>query len=135
MNLVSYSEFDRAFEKGGFTQGTADDFASYLQDNFYDLFNGTLQQDVAVCYYDGETWTLAIPVLEPTDDNVETLLLTAADGRHFDGYACGRWGDAVSAADASENAVWSGDYQKNPVIVEPDEGEAQTDDVVAVPDS
>jgi hypothetical protein len=151
MNLTSYGEFDRAFETGGFADGTAEDFASYMQDNFYDLFNGTVQQDVAVCYYDGTTWTLAIPVLNPTDDSVETLMLTAADGKHFDGYACASWGDAVSAAESAEDAVWSGDYQPNPVIVEPDEGQPDQDqpaedeapadegepsgDVIAVPDA
>ncbi|NLG23893.1 MAG: hypothetical protein GX558_00945 [Clostridiales bacterium] len=122
MNLASYGEFERAFKVGGFREDSADDFALYMQDNFYDLFNGTLQQDVAVCYYDGGTWTLAIPVLDPNDDNAETMLLTAADGRHFDGYGAVRWGDAVAAADAAEEVVWRGDYASGSVIVEPDQG-------------
>jgi hypothetical protein len=120
--LLSYGEFDKAYEKAQFSADIdKSTFKSYVQDNFYDLFKYTVQGDAAVFCYNGREWALYIPVLEPKQDHGEVLKLVSADGQSFSGYECVDLGDMFKATERGEKVVWNKPIQDEEIIVMVDE--------------
>lgn len=121
LRLMSYREYDRAFEKAAFTnEGTARDFERFAEENFYDLFNGSVQRDVAALCRSGDRWILYIPVLAPNGPYGEVLCLTSRDGANFDGYGCVDLTEMRAMADGSPQTVWNGPIAGGEIIVESD---------------
>ena len=122
MMLLSYGEYDRAFEKAAFSNPniSADAFKQFANDNFYDLFYESPQRDVAVFCDNGTSWILYIPVLTPSGAHGEVFVLSSTDGNTFDGYGCADWSDVQNAAASAASAVWN-DAFANSYIIETDE--------------
>ena len=122
LGLLSYSEFDKAFAKAAFKGNiSSDDFASFIWENFYDLFSGTVQKEVSVFCYDGLGWTLYIPVLTPSGLHGEVLTLASADGKSFSGYGCVDLTAMNAAAQSCESVIWNMPYAQDIVIIQTDE--------------
>ena len=120
--LLSYGEFDKAYEKAQFSADIdRNAFKSYVQESFFDLFNNTVQSDVAVFCYNGRAWALYIPVLAPARDHGEVLKLISADGQSFSGYECVDLSDMRKAVERGEIVNWNKPIQAEDIIVMADE--------------
>lgn len=120
--LLSYGEFDKAFEKAQFTADVdKKTFKAYVQESFYDLFNNAVQGDVAVFCLEGRAWNLYIPVLKPTRDYGEVLKLISADGQSFSGYECVDLSDMKKAAERADTVNWNKVIQAEDIIIMADE--------------
>ena len=51
-----------------------------------------------------------MPVSEPNDSSVETLVLTSEDGSSFNGYGCMSWGDVENEYLSSDYVSWNREY-------------------------
>lgn len=125
LSLLSYGEYQKAFDRIGFdfsggTEYTVADFQAFVEENFDALFDGTVQRDVSVCYGSDERWTLAVPVNEPNRPNVETLILTGKDLLSFDGFGMMLWSDVQDALDAAQEVYWNIEYQPARPAIVPD---------------
>ena len=120
--LLSYGEFDKAYDKAQFSDDIEKDaFKSYIQESFFDLFNKTVQSDVAVFCFNGRAWALYIPVLAPARDHGEVLKLISADGQSFSGYECVDLSDMHKAVDRGEIVNWNKPIQAEDIIIMADE--------------
>ena len=88
----------------------ADEWESFALGSFTTLSGSTPQQQYAVAYWLGDCWKVAVPVSEPADDLVETLILISEDGRSFSGYGCAPWGQIRSEYQAAEYVRWNEEY-------------------------
>ena len=120
--LLSYGEFDKAYDKAQFSADIDKDaFKTYVQESFFDLFNKTVQSEVAVFCYNGRAWALYIPVLAPTRDHGEVLKLISSDGQSFSGYECVDLSDMHKAVERGEIVNWNKPIQAEDIIVMADE--------------
>lgn len=76
--------------------------------NFYVLSDP--QTEYSVAYWNGVCWNVAVPVSEPTDGNVEVLVLTSCDGAAFSGYRYEIWEQIQTEYAASEHVSWNKEY-------------------------
>ena len=124
--FLSYKEYERALELLAFdTKGEdAGDFRQrflkYLEDNAKELFGATVQRDVSVAYRTAEGWTLAVPVLAPDTNEVETLLFLSEDGKTFYGYAITTWGKVLGELDKTSEYYWNIEYLRDKPLLLPD---------------
>ena len=120
--LLSYGEFDKAYEKAQFSADIDKNaFKTYVQESFFDLFNNTVQSDVAVFCFNGRAWALYIPVLAPTRDHGEVLKLISVDGQSFSGYECVDLSDMNKAVERGDIVHWNKPIQAEDIIVMADE--------------
>ena len=84
-------------------------------DNFSSL--SSVQTDYAVAYWTGSTWRLAVPVSEPSSDDVETLVLSSDDGASFSGYRYSSWSQVRDEYESASYVMWDDEYvDSDPVI-------------------
>ncbi len=115
---LASGEYERLTTLLPFSNGSpeASEWQDFAQNNFTTLANG-VQTDYSVAYWDGSNWNLAIPVSEPNDDSVETLVLISADGTAFDDYRYATWGDVRRGYESADYAIWNREYVSgNPVV-------------------
>lgn len=89
---------------------SADEWARFANGNFSDLSGTEPQTRYAVAYWSGRVWKVAVPVSEPNDSSVETLVLTSEDGSSFNGYCCMSWGDVENEYLSSDYVSWNREY-------------------------
>jgi hypothetical protein len=96
----------------------ADELQKFVEGNFTTIGSG-VQSEVSVAYWTGSTWELAVPVAEPSEEDVEALILLTSDGTSFSGYSYATWGDVEAGYEACDYVVWNEEYIPNaPHIVE-----------------
>ncbi len=82
--LIASGDYELALSLLNFAEGvpSAEDFELFITANFPSIADGMVQYEVAVAYYDPQSalWTLAIPVEEPENEEVETFVLFSQDG-------------------------------------------------------
>lgn len=88
---------------------SAAEWQSFAEGNFSSLSDG-VQTEYAVAYWTGFLWKLAIPVSEPSSGEVETLVLTSADGVSFTGYRYSTWGDVRNEYLYASYVTWDKEY-------------------------
>lgn len=88
---------------------SASEWQSFAESNFSTLTGG-VQSEYAVAYWTGTVWKLAVPVTEPNDGSVETLVLTTADGATFSGYRYAIWSEVFVEYQAASYVVWNKEY-------------------------
>ena len=89
-----------------------------LAGRFHTLDNGTVQREVSVAFWWDEGWHIAVPVMPPSSDQVEALVLTSADGQRFNSAARAQWGRVSSAYEGSDQVFWNEEYLGGvPIIV------------------
>ena len=100
---------------------SADEWARFANGNFSAL-NGTEPQTrYAVAYWTGRVWKVAVPVSEPDNSGVETLVLSSEDGSSFNGYGCMSWGDVEKEYQSSDYVNWNREYaDSTSAVVEAD---------------
>jgi len=118
VSLLSYGEFDRVVAILPFSGSapSAAEWQSFAQ-NFSSLGSGTVQREVSVAYWTGNSWNLAVPVLAPDSDKVEALVLTSDDGLGFSGYKYARWGEVRMGYENADYVIWNKEYvPANPTL-------------------
>lgn len=112
LNLLATGAYDRVVGTIPFADAapSADEWKSFAEGNFTTLNGATLQNKYIVLYWSGSVWKIAMPVLEPVNDDVEVLVLSSEDGNTFIGYGCGLWGDIRAEYESSVYVKWSEEY-------------------------
>ena len=110
LGLLSYGEYDKAIKALGLKDVSASELKTQMEKDFSLLFQGTVQTDVAVMFREDRDWYLAIPVADPTDDRVETIVYALGDGGGFQSISSSRWGDVADRLDESPEFVWNEEY-------------------------
>lgn len=101
---------------------SADEWAGLAEGAFTSLAGSTPQKKYAVAYWTGEAWKLAVPVSEPSNADVEALVLFSEDGKSFSGYSCASWGKEEKEYRKAEYVQWNEEYNgSTSVIIEMDE--------------
>ena len=95
---------------------SASEWQDFAEGNFTTLSNG-VQTDYAVAYWNETDWRLAIPVSEPNDDSVETLVLISPDGNTLTGYRYATWGDVKREYEAASYTIWNQEYVSSTPVV------------------
>ena len=95
---------------------SASEWQDFAEGNFTTLSNG-VQTDYAVAYWNETDWRLAIPVSEPNDDSVETLVLISPDGSTLTGYRYATWGDVKREYEAASYTIWNQEYVSSTPVV------------------
>ncbi|MEE1200648.1 MAG: hypothetical protein U0L09_08345 [Christensenellales bacterium] len=95
---------------------SASEWESFFTGNF-DSVSDKAQTDYAVAYWTGYAWEIAVPVDVPSDENVETLVLSSSDGVSFSAYRFSKWGDVKEKYESAEYLNWKDEYvEMTPVI-------------------
>jgi len=112
LQLLSIGDYDQLVTSLPFSDisPSADEWQSFAQGSFTTLAGSIPQQQYAVAYWQGDCWKVAVPVSEPADDFVETLILISEDGRSFSGYGCAFWGQVRMEYQAAEYVRWNQEY-------------------------
>ena len=119
--LLSYKEYGQALSLLQMTDVAPEAFAASMESDFRTLFRGTVQTDVAVLFSDGDgKWYLAIPVTEPSDDRVETMVFSLGSGQRCTDVSCMTWGEVMEAVDKSTACTWNMEYMPGSPILETD---------------
>jgi len=88
---------------------SAAEWQSFAEGNFTTLVEG-VQIDYAVAYWSAGMWKLAVPVHEPSDDTVETFVLSSADGITFSGYRYSTWAEVKGEYLFAPYVTWDVEY-------------------------
>ena len=124
--LIVNGEYELALKLLDFVEGAPgeQDFEAYIRDTFLTIEDGEIQYEVAVAYYDGELWTLAIPLYEPDDKEIETFLLFSEDGQRFVGCGYMPWGEVEELYAPLYDVIWNVEYCPEGAVICVDEGES-----------
>lgn len=95
---------------------SAAEWQSFAEGNFTALADG-VQTEYAVAYWSGNVWKLAVPTKEPSDDSVETLILTSSDGSAFSGYGYATWAEVRGEYLFASYVTWDAEYIGSAPIV------------------
>ncbi|MGI6238169.1 MAG: hypothetical protein ACOYI5_00895 [Christensenellales bacterium] len=87
----------------------ADELSKFVTKN-YETIGAGVQTKVSVAYWTGAAWSLAVPLNEPSDAEVEALVLISADGLNFSGYQYATWGQVEEAYAACSYVIWNEEY-------------------------
>ena len=79
-----------------------------LAEGFSDL--SSVQTDYAVGFWTGKLWVIAVPVQPPSDDSVEVLAFSSADGATFNACRYATWKQIESAFSDSSRVIWNQEY-------------------------
>ena len=116
VNCLASGAYDRlAAELPVADAGEWADFAA----DFADLSGA--QTQYAVAFWRGGSWYVAVPIREPANERVETLVLSSADGKHVDGYRRAPWGKVQSAYRGSDYLYWNQEYTGGGAMLMADE--------------
>ena len=88
---------------------SASEWQSFVEGNFVALPE-VVQSEYSVAYWTGNVWKLAVPVSEPSDDSVETLVLTSPDGSAFSGYGYSTWAEVKGEYLFASYVTWDVEY-------------------------
>ncbi len=95
---------------------SAAEWQSFVEGNFTTLPDAA-QTKYSVAYWTGNVWKLAIPVSEPVNDSIETLVLTSPDGTAFSGYGYCTWAEVKGEYLFASYVTWNEEYLgTDPVI-------------------
>ena len=89
---------------------SADEWQNFARGSFTTLIGAAPQQQYAVAYWQDSFWKVAVPVIEPSGDWVEALILVSEDGKSFSGYGCALWGQIRSEYQAADYVRWNEEY-------------------------
>lgn len=115
--LLAQGRSQEALEKLAFVyalpEETDETFLQFIQDYLPGLNEQTVQREVAVCYWEAlsSQYLLAIPISEPTGDDVMALVLMSADFETFSGYAALSWAEVSEGTATSEYVWWNVEYE------------------------
>ncbi|MBQ8953324.1 MAG: hypothetical protein IJ048_04360 [Clostridia bacterium] len=116
LGLLAQGREQEALDKLAFSYAQSDAsnerFLQFVKDYLPALSEQTVQRDVAVCYWEAVSsqWLLAIPISEPTSDDVMALVLMSSDFETFTGYAALSWAEVNEGTAASEYVWWNVEY-------------------------
>lgn len=119
VSLISYGEYEKAVETLGLSMG-ASELEEFVSDDLSDIFYVSVQKEVSVAYYTGKRWIVAVPIEEPSDDNVMALALSSSDGSSFDAYRAMNWGDVMKGVNQAEESEWNVAYEQGEAYLVPD---------------
>lgn len=86
------------------------------------LDSGLVQVEVAACWRDAaNVWHLGIPLVEPTAQDVEVLVLDSRDLQVFCGYSITDWGTLSAEIERSGTVYWNQAYVPGEIILMTDE--------------
>ena len=68
------------------------------------------QHEYAVAYWKGGSWRIAVPIQEPSSDDVEVLMLLSEDGETCSGYKYATWGQVEGEYASSDHVTWNREY-------------------------
>lgn len=105
-----FDESDSTYSEEGFRRIAQEEYAPDFDDQ------PTLQETAVAFYMDG-MWYLALPVSEPSRDDMETFVLISPDQATFTGYAALSWSTVLEMSDLAQECYWNVEY--NPVRSEP----------------
>ena len=119
--LVASGDYELALSLLDLAGGapSAEDFELFITSNFPSIADGMVQYEVAVAYYDPAIamWTLAIPVEEPKEEDIETFVLFSQDGNRFSGCGYMPWGDVEAQCENLYDVIWNVEYQPEDMLV------------------
>lgn len=96
---------------------SASEWKSFFEGNFTAIEDGAVQTEYAVAYWIGSAWNLAIPVSEPNEDTVETIVLTSSDGVSLTGYRFATWAEVKGEYLFASYVVWDKEYiESTPIL-------------------
>jgi len=93
---------------------SASEWQSFAE-NFSDL--SAPQSEYSVAYWNGLCWNIAVPVHEPSEANVEVMVLTSFDGLSFSGYRYDVWESIQAEYSTSEHVSWNKEYSGSAPMV------------------
>lgn len=96
----------------------ASELEKFVTGNF-SQFGGGVQTTYAVAYCaSGGSWKVAVPLSEPSSDNVETLVLITDDtGSAFTGYRYATWGSVTQDSAGCDYVLWDEEYVSDSEMV------------------
>jgi len=101
---------------------SADEWRDFAENSFDALSGASPQKKYAVAYWTGRVWEIAVPVSEPSNEDVEVLILISEDGKSFTGYACSDWGSVEEEYQDADYVQWNDEYNgSTSVVIEFDE--------------
>lgn len=118
MRCLSAGEYEKLVTMLPFADvaPSASEWQAFAEGNFHAISAGA-QTEYAVAYWAGSAWQLAIPVAEPSIDEVEALILSSVDGSAFSGYRYATWAEVKSEYLFSPYVTWNQEYiSSNPVV-------------------
>ena len=112
LHLLAMGDYDQLVTALPFSDMSpgADEWQSFATGSFTTLADAVPQRQYAVAYWMGDCWKIAVPVAEPANDFVETLILISEDGRSFSGYGCALWSQIRAEYQAAEFVHWNEEY-------------------------
>ena len=118
VSLISYGEYEMALNRLGMQeQMQASTLKRYIDRNCSEIHRGSVQTDVAVAWFDGSVWQIAVPFEAPEDEAVGALVFTLA-GDGFSGIDFMRWGDVEASYDVADEVYWNRPYMPSCTIYE-----------------
>ena len=119
LSLISYGEYKKALKRLDFSGKTvtAEDLQTFTEDHLSSIFTVAVQTDVAVAYYTGSAWRLAIPLEEPSYDTVPVFVLRSKNGKSFDGYKAMLWYEVLDEVDQAESVTWNESYDPGDLFI------------------
>lgn len=98
---------------------SASEWQNFAEGNFLSLTE-EVQTEYAVAYWNGLSWTLAVPVVNPDIDSAETLVLSSADGITFSGYRYATWAEVKGEYLFATYVTWNKEYLGTAPIITAD---------------
>ena len=95
---------------------SASEWQNFVEGNFIAMPE-VAQCEYSVAYWNGNVWKLAVPVCEPVEDTVETLVLTSLDGILFSGYGYATWAEVKSEYLFAPYVTWDVEYLGSAPII------------------
>lgn len=87
----------------------ADELKKFVTGNFT-CMDSDVQTFVSVAFWGYNSWYIAVPLADPVDGFVETLMLRSDDGDTFSGYKYCLWSEAESEYSKSDYVTWNEEY-------------------------
>jgi len=94
----------------------ASEWESFATGNFTTLDDG-VQTEYAVAYWTGSAWKVAVPVDEPSEGGVETMVLTSGDGSTFSGYGFSSWSKVKTEYENASYVTWKREYMESAPMI------------------
>ena len=94
----------------------AEDLQTFAS-GFTMLSSDTVQSEICVAYWSNDGWMLAVPVMEPIDGEVETMVFSSLDGKTLGGCCLILWSEVEAAYDISEYVLWNQEYIPAQLII------------------
>ena len=84
----------------------------FISGNYLTFGDAPVQTEVSVAWWTGSAWAIAVPLYEPADGEVETLVLitNSTDCASFCGYAYALWSDVETAFTQCDYVIWNEEY-------------------------